>query len=855
MAGNGSGGRSARVPVRRIAASRRVHVTDTSVQGHRRGRPRGAPRTSRLRSVRAQLLAPIIVATIGLAVLGTAQTSTATSAARDAQRARTLATTAIGSVRFVHELERELAETAALRQRGGTAGLPLVTAQRQRADDAAVAYKVDSGAALRVAPQLAGPIQAAEDTLNHLPLARQTATNSATGPATDAVYRAISESLLAVADALPAQIADIELANAARAVAALASVEYFASVERDQLRAIFVRGTLLPGNLIAVAEVVGAREQRESEFKRVATVDEANVYKVEIRGTDVDNAAKMSAGALAADHDPAGLKVDGDAWYTAQSNVIRRVNLVGLRISDELDANAAKVAGDAVARAWGTAIGTAVIALGALITAILLAVRIVRRLRDLRAAALTVARRDLPETINSVITGTMPDVTSVSGPSAAAITRTIASSNDEIGQVADAFATVHRTALRLAGEQAELRVDVGRMAEVLARRIRTLITRQLRLLDEFERDEIDPEALARLFALDHIAARLRRNGENLLVLAGGEPGRPATQAVPLTAVMIAATSEIEDFHRVEPGPSDVFVAGPVVGDLVHLLAELLENAATFSPPSSAVRVDASRSVDGAFLRIHDSGIGINGSRLGEINARLAKPTVLSSAAAGAMGLYVVAHLAYRHGIRVQLYPTGSGTTALVSLPHHVLALPSALPAGSWRGEPDPVVVDSVAAPVSPGPTLARVRPGLHRNGNGNGTSRSTGNGQVPWFRPYLSGGGINAAAAQPPGAWPPRLVKPLHAASVPAAPVPASPVPAAAPLPPPDSSGLPRRRPGEQLPSTEPIPTPRAPVDGPAADMVGLDPERIRARLSAFAEGVSAATRRGDGAVAVPKDR
>jgi signal transduction histidine kinase len=856
--------------MRRTATSRTTHFTDTAVQGHRRNN-QGGSRTSRLKSVRAQLLAPIIVATIGLAVLGTGQTATATTAARDAQRARTLATTATGTVRFVHELERELAETAALRQRGGKAGLPLVTAQRQRADDAAVAYRRDSQAALRAAPQLASPIQAANDILTQLPLIRETATNTATGPATDAVYRKIAESLLGVADALPAQIADIQLANSARAVAAVAAVEHFSSVQRDQLRTIFVRGTLLPGNLTDVAEVIGAREQREAEFHRVATADEAKIYDDEIRGTDVENAARMSAGALTADQNPAGLKVDGDAWYTAQSNVIRRLNLVGLRVSDELDAKAASVARDAVVRAWGTAVGTATVALLALITAILLAVRTARRLRNLRGAALTVARRDLPEAINSVITGQLPDTTSVSGPSAAAITRTIASSNDEIGQVADAFATVHRTALRLAGEQAELRVDVGRMAEVLARRIRTLITRQLRLLDEFERDETDPEVLARLFALDHIAARLRRNGDNLLVLAGGEPGRPASQAVPITAVMTAAASEIEDFHRVEPGPSDVFVAGPVVGDMVHLLAELLENAATFSPPSSPVRIDAHRSIDGALLRIHDSGIGINEGRLAEINARLDNPTVLSSAAAGTMGLHVVAHLAYRHGIRVQLYATGSGTTALVSLPHHVLSLPSALPAGTWRGDPEPVVPVVVdAVPVSAGPTLSRARPGLNR-------TSPNGTGQAPWFRPYLSGGDMNAAAPQPPGAWPPRPVAPAPApARVSSTSVPGYvPAPATRPMPPVDAipmpaapvlpNPLPRRVPGEQLPATAhlsspespslpPVPAPRPAAEDDANGVtVGLDPDRIRSRLSAFAEGVSAATRR-DGAAPVQRD-
>src|SRR5689334_19960612 len=247
MAGNGS----ARVPVQRGSAARRTGFGDTSVQGHRRG---GGLRPSQLRSVRAQLLAPIIVAMIGLAVLGTAQTTTATAAARDAQRARTLATTATGTVRFVHELERELAETAALRQRGGKAGLPLVTAQRQRADAAATAYQADTQAALRAAPELRGPIQAANDMLTQLPIVRQTATNTATGPSTDAVYHQIAESLLALADALPAQIADIKLANAARAVGAVAAVEHYAAVQRDQLRALFVRGTLLPGNLADIAE-------------------------------------------------------------------------------------------------------------------------------------------------------------------------------------------------------------------------------------------------------------------------------------------------------------------------------------------------------------------------------------------------------------------------------------------------------------------------------------------------------------------------------------------------------------------------------------------------------------------------
>ena len=802
------------------------------------------------------------MALIGLAALGFTQTRAATDAASDADRARILATTATGTVHLVHELEREVAETAALGQRGGKAGLALVTAQRQRTDAAIVRYRENSQAAVRATPALLLAVRTADELLGRLQTTRAAVTASsatATAVTSDPIYRGLSESLLAVADALPAQIADIELANAARAVAAVASVEHFAALERDLLRALFVRKSLQPGDLVTLARLGGAREQREAEFNRVATAQEIAIYGATIRGNDVENANRMSAGARKADQDPAGLAIDGDAWYVAQSGTIRRINLVGLQLSDRLDGKAAEVAASAQRRAWATAIGTTSIGLAAFIIAIALAVRTARRLRRLRGAALTVARRDLPDAINSVITGSLPPSATESGPSAAAVTRSIAAINDEVGQVADAFATVHRTALRLAGEQAELRVDVARMAEVLARRIRTLITRQLRLLDEFERDETDPDVLARLFALDHIAARLRRNGENLLVLSGGEPGRPMSQAVPVSAVVTAAASEIEDFHRVEAAASDVAIAGPVVGDLVHLLAELLENAATFSPPNNPVRVDARRTVDGAIIRVHDSGIGIAPPRIGEINNRLARPAMLSSAAAGTMGLYVVAHLAARHGIRVQLHATGGGTVAYVSLPHRSLAQAGALTAGNRAAYADPVTVPSTvgpplegsappqplsAQPATGGAMLGRPRPGLQQP-----LGQPAHHNNAPWFRPYLSGGGMQQQPPTPastwgtpaPAAWPPPPPAP-QPSMAPVSAVPASSV-GGGPM---SQQDLPRRRPGAQLaPST----------NEPEAPAASVDPEIVRARLSAFAEGVSAALRRSNGVAPAQKDR
>lgn len=815
MAGTGS----PRVPVPRGGGSnRRTGGTDTSVAGHRRG---GGPRPSGLRSVRTQLIAPILVSMIGLATLGTLQATTATSASRDAGRARTAAVTATSAVLFVHELEREVAETAALRQRGGKSGAALMVAQRERTDQAARRYLDDGRRAIDSVPALSGAIRKANDLYGQLGAVRESADNGAVITLSgDAVYRGLAEALLAIADAVPAQIKDIELANAARAVAAIAAVEHYAALERDLLRAIFSRGAVAPGELGAMSEIRGARAQRQSEFERAATPDEARTFETVLRGADIDKAEKMSAAVRDVERTPAGVKADADAWFVAQSGVIRRLNVVSVDFSDALDLRADQIAVNASRRAWATGIGTAALGLTGLGIAILLAVRTSRRLRRLRAAALQMARRELPEAINSVTTGAAPRPESAE--SAAVVTRSIAATNDEIGQVADAFGSVHRTALRLAGEQAELRVDMSRMAEVLARRIRTLITRQLRLLDEFERDETDPDVLARLFALDHLAARLRRNGENLLVLSGGEPGRPQTHAVQLGAVVTAAASEIEDFERVEVMHADLAVAGPVVGDVVHLLAELLENATMFSPPTQPVRVDARSTVDGAMIRVHDSGIGIAPARLAEINSRLSVPSNLSSAAAGTMGLHVVSHLAARHGIRVQLHATGSGTVAYVSLPHRVLEQVSALPSGRGAGgavRPEPVRQEPVQVLSTVGAPLGRPRT----------TERpqTAGTAAAPWFRPYLSGGDTPTPPPPPPGSWPPRPPgTPSSAAGGGSM----------------SEANLPRRQPGAQL---APGTTEQPPQTSRGA---AVDPELVRSRLSAFAEGVSAAARRTNSA-------
>ncbi len=241
-----------------------------------------------------------------------------------------------------------------------------------------------------------------------------------------------------------------------------------------------------------------------------------------------------------------------------------------------------------------------------LVGAFVVARSMIRSLRRLQETATKVAQDRLPELVKQLSESDPQDVdTSVESVGV--------HSRDEIGQVAAAFDDVHREAVRLAAEQALLRGNVNAMFTNLSRRSQGLIQRQLSLISELESREADPDQLSSLFKLDHLATRMRRNGENLLVLAGEEPGRRWTRPVPLVDVLRAAASEVEQYERIElAAVPTTEVAGRVVNDLVHLLAELLENATSFSSPQTKVKVTGHALPDGRVLiEIHDTGIGLS----------------------------------------------------------------------------------------------------------------------------------------------------------------------------------------------------------------------------------------------------
>ncbi|MFE0645700.1 nitrate- and nitrite sensing domain-containing protein [Streptomyces sp. NPDC058877] len=404
-----------------------------------------------------------------------------------------------------------------------------------------------------------------------------------------------------------------------------------------------------------------------------------------------------------------------------------------------------------------------------LIGAFVVSRSMIRSLRRLQDTATKVAQDRLPELVKQLSESDPQDVdTSVESVGV--------HSRDEIGQVAAAFDDVHREAVRLAAEQALLRGNVNAMFTNLSRRSQGLIQRQLSLISELESREADPDQLSSLFKLDHLATRMRRNGENLLVLAGEEPGRRWTRPVPLVDVLRAAASEVEQYERIELAAVPATeVAGRVVNDLVHLLAELLENATSFSSPQTKVRVTGHALPDGRVLvEIHDTGIGLSPEDLAAINERLASPPTVDVSVSRRMGLFVVGRLSLRHGIRIQLRPSDSGgTTALVMLPVDVAQ-------GGKKPMPKPGAGGQGAAPQGgsapggrlPGGPGANGGPGGGRPGGGPSSAAGRLGAGASAARGQVGAGGPRAAlpardgaphAGGPQGPQQPRTPQPQNA--------------------------------------------------------------------------------------------
>ncbi|MFH9675676.1 nitrate- and nitrite sensing domain-containing protein [Streptomyces sp. NPDC017405] len=485
-------------------------------------------------------------------------------------------------------------------------------------------------------------------------------------------YHRLITQLIGLSQDMAEASSNPEMISRTRALAAFSTAKEYASVQRAMIAAALPPTPATKGDLTENDRLYGqsAYESENSElaiFRKIYADHDAEEL---LRPIDEGNPTIESADTYAkrSFESPDGLQQlparSYKDWVDDSSTKIEQMKKIEHTLLEEMEQKARELK-SATQRDAIISGALILLVLGvSLVGAFVVARSMIRSLRRLQETATKVAQDRLPELVKQLSESDPQDVdTSVESVGV--------HSRDEIGQVAAAFDDVHREAVRLAAEQALLRGNVNAMFTNLSRRSQGLIQRQLSLISELESREADPDQLSSLFKLDHLATRMRRNGENLLVLAGEEPGRRWTRPVPLVDVLRAAASEVEQYERIElASVPTTEVAGRVVNDLVHLLAELLENATSFSSPQTKVKVTGHALPDGRVLiEIHDTGIGLSPEDLAAINERLASPPTVDVSVSRRMGLFVVGRLSQRHGIRIQLRPSDSGgTTALVMLP-------------------------------------------------------------------------------------------------------------------------------------------------------------------------------------------
>ncbi|HEX6521180.1 MAG TPA: nitrate- and nitrite sensing domain-containing protein [Streptosporangiaceae bacterium] len=509
--------------------------------------------------------------------------------------------------------------------------------------------------------------------ISHLGPLRVTAQASQSALAVIADYAGPISDMIALNSQIAEGAADSGLVSSVQALTALAQAKDVAAQQRAILFNALTQQLFADGELQALTTAQSEQATDLAAFDVTATPSEQASFRNIVAGQHVNQAELIeeyviSVGSL----DTTALNIGPAAaparWYSAMSDTVQKMQAVELGLASTIVTRAQLLQHDAEDSALLIGFLTALILFLVLGATLAVARSLVRPLNRLREGALNIATVQLPERVRKLGEALDP----LSDQEVAPIN---VLSADEIGQVARAFDQVHSEAVRLAGNEAMLRSSFNAMFVNLSRRSQVLIERLARTIDSLEQHEDDPGRLSDLFSMDHLVTRMRRNSENLLLLAGHEGARKWSEPVPLADVARAATSEIEQYSRVtqkiQPG---IAVAGQAVSDVVHLLAEIIENATIFSPTDTPVLVSAEElSSGGVLIEISDHGVGIPEARLVEMNWRLDNPPVMDVSVSRHMGLFAVARLAERHGVRVRLLAgSPEGLTALVWLPDSVV---------------------------------------------------------------------------------------------------------------------------------------------------------------------------------------
>ncbi len=642
-------------------------VRDGAAIGERAG-GRWRVRNWRLRTkLVAMLLIPSVAVLVLVAMRATDDLDRAAKFSESAERVRVETTVA----EVVHQLQRERDLTVRYVAGGREGSLGEIKEQRAKVDSAVGAFdRALAGSAHALSPESLSAFERIDHEIDMLTGLRYAGENTALP--SDAVLRSYSElisDVLGVGEVFASNAVDRDLAGTRLAANALARVKDQMSVRRAVVAQALARGSLSEDTeraLLAVEAELGAAKD---DFMTFATPQQQRMYTDTVIGLVVDLGNGIVESVLTRAEN--GGTLDGlsaDEWDRASTYTVNLVKKVQEALLVELQERADALAADA-RRSAGTDAG---VVLGALLFAAILAVVITRSLlrplKALRSSALDVAENRLPAAVDDILTEEHPTPEHIY---TRAVDPVPVHTRDELGEVARAFDAVHGEAVRLAGEQAMLRENVNSMFVNLSRRSQDLVERQLTVLDRMEEHEQDPEILGGLYELDHLATRMRRNSENLLVLAGEDAGRPLPGSVPASEVIGAALSEVEHYQRISvETPPMLSVRGDAAADLIHVIAELFENATAYSPDHEQVSVVSSVTREKQWrIEITDRGAGMPETEIRRANTRLAEPPDVDVEVSRRMGLYVVGRLARRHSIEVRLSAAElRGLTATVLVP-------------------------------------------------------------------------------------------------------------------------------------------------------------------------------------------
>lgn len=641
--------------------------------------------------LRTKVIAVLIVPTLTALALGGLRVKADLDRADDFRNTVSQVDLARDVTSVVHELQKERTLSVARVASGRTGNRGELDAQIGRVDQAVTTA---NAAAARLDTNDAATRERYTRGLQRLSALKAVRTAADTTDYPDvsvfAAYSSILEALVQLGREVNTAGTDRELLRQGAVIQSLSESKEFVGRENSilQVAAAPLRNTF-PADLLNQARAAQASAAAAlAEFAANASPGQQQLYSDTVSGAEVDNRERLKATAFSRAETQTPLGFGPEELQTLLNDgftTVERMRAVETNLLDSLRGDADSQASVATTSAWRNA----GIVLAALLAALLLMLIVTRSLlkplRVLRRDALDVANRRLPATVQRILAD--PDPVEAAKT---AVDPVPVFTREETGQLARSFDAVHDQAVRMATEQAMLRDNINSIFVNLSRRSQALVERQLALIDRLEQDEQDPDQLASLFELDHLATRMRRNSESLLVLSGSGLSRQLNRPVPASEVVGAAVSEVEHYARIEVvSAPEVTVQGRAVSDLVHLIAELLDNATFFSEPEKKVivRMAATRKRELA-VQITDSGVGMSDEEIEAANERLADPPDLDVAVTRRMGLYVVARLAKKHNIKVRLRDNEDiegGLIARITVPAELVA-----PVGAPMQPPPPL---------------------------------------------------------------------------------------------------------------------------------------------------------------------